>query len=330
MSRRNNHRWSYLTNLPDIKATPAGIEQIDLSPPKELAPRPPTNAESLHKKRQAQIVEDGKNLRGIITKYNRQIGYLKKFHARSDAQARAEEMLQESPEAFQEKRKRRASQDVRRKTSESSPEAAVHRPLPPITTKHGTSRGRSMSRALEDKFQNIFSETGSGSDSPNFFLVRPSRPRLSEHLHHAPPFVLNLTSLEPGHEADETADMKSIMYARKVRNGGRRNAETSQRLTEAAYWEKRGKKYKVADESKCRKQRPTVEHLLSNPEESRQEFFEKYLRQILKRDMDPFMKAKQQEYAAKVGETPLGNGFLQRMGNDIKDRKQHLDVSAGE
>ncbi len=113
------------------------------------------------------------------------------------------------------------------------------------------------------------------------------------------------------------------------------NAETSQRMTEAAYWGKRGKKYRVADEARRKKPKVPVEHLLANPEEGRQEFFEKYLKQILRRDMDPFMKAKHQEYAARTGEAPLGKDFLGRMDNDIKTRKLdksslNIEVSVGD
>lgn len=118
------------------------------------------------------------------------------------------------------------------------------------------------------------------------------------------------------------------------------NAEANQRKTEAFFWGKRGKKYKIAEETagaKCRKgNKTTVEHLLANPEESRQEFFEKYLKQILKRDMDPFMRAKHNEYAARTHEVPLGKEFLARMDADIKARKldkgvrNNIEVSAGQ
>jgi len=102
------------------------------------------------------------------------------------------------------------------------------------------------------------------------------------------------------------------------------NAERTKRYTEASYWEKRGKKYAILEEAKAKRRKTvTVEHLLANPEESRQEFFEKYLRQILKRDMDPFVKAKYREYATKIKEVPLGTGFLERMENDIEKRSNN-------
>jgi len=93
-------------------------------------------------------------------------------------------------------------------------------------------------------------------------------------------------------------------------------------MGEASFWEKRGKNYRMPDEATMRNFKTIpVEHLLAYPEEARQEFFEKYLRHSLKRGMDPFWKAKYQEYAAKIGEVPLGKDFLVRMVSDIKTRR---------
>ena len=94
-------------------------------------------------------------------------------------------------------------------------------------------------------------------------------------------------------------------------------------MAEATYWVKRGRHYKLPDEKQTKKMKAlNAEHFSIDPEDARQEFFEKYLRQVLtKYNADPLIKAKYMEYATKAKEIPLGKEFLSRMETDIKSRQ---------
>ena len=110
-----------------------------------------------------------KDIEGILNKYNKQLGYNKKYHARSDAQTRMAALWEESPMDLREKIKRRASHEERRKMLDRSPdpyewaEKGYRRCIVPILTQKCISgkRDRSLSRTLENKYQNIFQNPGS-------------------------------------------------------------------------------------------------------------------------------------------------------------------------
>ncbi len=175
MARRNIHCRAYLTCFPGVGKAISEVADEDLTPPRELCPRPPTNASDVSVRSQAQFIEEKKDIKGIIKKYNRQIGYLKKYYARSDAQAQVNELLLENPDGYKKAFNRRASQDVRQRASDQVSVASDYSErligrhnLPPITAKHssnkeGTKRGKSVSRVIEGKFQNIFAESETSS-----------------------------------------------------------------------------------------------------------------------------------------------------------------------
>jgi len=130
-----------------------------------LKPSPPKEEDTV-KKSHDLIIENTKKIRGILNKYNRQIGYNQKYHARSDAQTQMNEILCLYPENTREKIRRKASHDEtasRKKTFdktidyseliEKSTKRTIPRNLSPLTVKN-----RKQSEALESKFQNIFNE----------------------------------------------------------------------------------------------------------------------------------------------------------------------------
>ncbi len=179
MAARNSRIHAYLTTiLPDISTRTTTAK--DSPSPTKLKPLP--NGEELQKKCQAQLLEAEKNIRCILNKYNKQLGYLKKYHARSDAKTQMAELMKECPPETIEKITRRASHDDyattggrRKLTGEKwadlseSPDKTPSPPKPGVPKKvapESTKRGRSVSRAIEEKFQNIFQENGSCSNSP--------------------------------------------------------------------------------------------------------------------------------------------------------------------
>ena len=166
--RRRSYLVSHLAESNKSSITNDSSEALQLC---DFKLKPIQNNGELLKKCKAQIIEDGKDIKGIINKYHKKIGYLKKCHARSDAQTKMEQLLQENPMDFLQNRKRRASQDERKRTidrasdrtsdtSESPEKPGKKLPLLPLTTKANvvTKRGRSYSRAIEEKFQNLFQE----------------------------------------------------------------------------------------------------------------------------------------------------------------------------
>ena len=179
--------------------------------------KPNQNKGELLKKCQAQIIEDGKDIKGIITKYNKKVGYLKKFHARSDAQTRIEQLLLENPiDLKQCCNNRRASQDERKKgydrasdktsdTSESPEKSTNKLPLLPLTTKRSivTKRGRSCSRAIEEKFQTIFQEPE--TYLPNLSNCNGSCTGKNNNLNQTTPIIFS-------DEGEAATELKTILY----------------------------------------------------------------------------------------------------------------------